>query len=146
MSGQAAMPAPNSYMFAPDLELMPRKKLLDLQLSRLRQTLETAYANVPHYRKKFDAAGVSPAALRTLGDLSRFPFTLKSDLRDNYPFGMLAVPRQELLRLHASSGTTGKPTVVGYTGQDLNIWSDLMARCFACAGAVPSGPMLSGCK
>jgi phenylacetate-CoA ligase len=137
MSGQAAMHAPNTFMFDPEMELMPRRKLLDLQLARLRQTLETAYANVPHYREKFDSAGVSPAALETLADLGRFPFTLKSDLRDNYPFGMLAVPRQELLRLHASSGTTGKPTVVGYTAQDLNIWADLMARCFACAGAVP---------
>lgn len=137
MSRQGATRAANNYMFEPDVEVMPRKKLLDLQMARLRQTLSDAYANVPHYRKKFDAAGVSPASFKTLADLNRFPFTLKSDLRDNYPFGMLAVPREKLLRVHASSGTTGKPTVVGYTAEDLNNWADLMARCFACAGAVP---------
>ena len=90
--------------------------------------MERAYTKVPHYRGKFDAAGVKAEHLRSLDDLDRFPFTMKTDLRDNYPFSMFAVPRQELLRLHASSGTTGRPTVVGYTRSDLDLWSDLMAR------------------
>ena len=93
--------------------------------------------NVPHYRRKFDAAGVKPADLKSLADIARFPFTLKTDLRENYPFGMFAVPRDAILRLHASSGTTGKATVVGYTKGDLDRWADLMARSFACAGALP---------
>jgi phenylacetate-CoA ligase len=92
---------------------------------------------VPAYRKKFDAAGVKPGDLHTLADLVRFPFTLKTDLRDNYPFGMFAMPREELVRLHASSGTTGKPTVVGYSKGDLELWTELMARSMACAGVVP---------
>ncbi len=108
--------------------------------------MECAYANVAHYRMKFDAAGVRPHDFKSLADLTRFPFTLKTDLRDNYPFGMFAVPRESLLRLHASSGTTGKPTVVGYTEGDLNLWSDLMARSLACADwhshATP-GPKIS---
>jgi phenylacetate-CoA ligase len=116
---------------------MPREALRALQASRLRRTLERAYAAVPHYRRKFDAAGVKPGDLDTLADIVRFPFTLKTDLRDNYPFGMFAVPREELLRLHASSGTTGKPTVVGYSKADLDCWSDLMARSLACAGVLP---------
>ncbi|MFI5002885.1 MAG: phenylacetate--CoA ligase family protein, partial [Reyranellales bacterium] len=94
---------------------MPRKQLQRLQLDRLRRTLRYAYANVPHYRRSFDAAGVKPFEVRGLADLRCFPFTSKADLRDNYPFGMFAVPRESLSRLHASSGTTGKPTVVGYT-------------------------------
>lgn len=137
MSGQAATRTEDVRMFEPDVEAMPRKNLRELQVARLRQTLSNAYANVPHYRRKFDEAGVSPASLKSLDDLSRFPFTLKTDLRDNYPFGMLAVPRQDVSRLHASSGTTGKPTVVGYTNADIDTWSNLMARCFACAGAAP---------
>src|SRR5262249_2892138 len=115
---------------------MPREALAALQARRVRDTLERAYA-VPHYRQKFDGAGVRPADFKSLADIARFPFTLKADLRDNYPFGMFAVPREKLLRLHASSGTTGKPTVVGYTAGDLKMWSDLMARSLACAGAVP---------
>ncbi|MFY9602377.1 MAG: phenylacetate--CoA ligase, partial [Pseudolabrys sp.] len=124
-------------MFNPDLEMMSRQGLTALQTARLKQTLDRAYTNVPHYRKKFDAAGVSPAAFKSLSDIVRFPFTLKNDLRDNYPFGMFAVPHEQILRIHASSGTTGKPTVVGYTKSDLSTWADLMARCFACAGTVP---------
>ena len=116
---------------------MPRGELKALQLSRLKTTLERAYNKVPHYKRKFDAADVKPSDLKSLADLARFPFTVKTDLRDNYPFGMFAVPREQLLRLHASSGTTGKPTVVGYTQQDLDTWADLMARCFACAGTLP---------
>jgi phenylacetate-CoA ligase len=118
-------------------ETMPREALKALQTTRLQQTLNHAYANVPLFRKKFDAAGVKPGDLKTLADIARFPFTLKSDLRDSYPFGMFAMPRQKLLRLHASSGTTGKPTVVGYSRADLDTWADLMARSFACAGTLP---------
>ena len=124
-------------MFDRAAECMPRNELKALQLSRLKSTLERAYNKVPHYKKKFDAAGVKPGDLKSLADLARFPFTVKTDLRDNYPFGLFAVPREQVLRLHASSGTTGKPTVVGYTKADLNVWADLMARCFAAMGARP---------
>ncbi len=127
----------DAFMFDRDAETMPRDQLAALQLGRLRQTLERAYAKVPHYRKKFDAARVRPGDLKSLADIVKFPFTMKTDLRDNYPFGLFTVPRQEVLRLHASSGTTGKPTVVGYTRADLDLWSDLMARSLACAGARP---------
>ena len=120
--------------FSPDVETMPRKQLQRLQFDRLRRVLHHAYANVPHYRRRFDAANVSPFALRGLGDLGRFPFSSKADLRDNYPFGLFAVPRESLLRLHASSGTTGKPTVVGYTAGDLANWALLMARSLVAAG------------
>jgi phenylacetate-CoA ligase len=124
-------------MFDAAAETMPRPALATLQAERLRGVLAQAYAKVAHYRQKFDAAGVSPADFKDLGDIAKFPFTLKSDLRENYPFGMFAVPREALVRVHASSGTTGKPTVVGYTQGDIDLWSDLMARCFACAGARP---------
>ena len=125
------------FMFDRDAETMPRIALAELQSVRLRQTLEYAYANVAPHRRKFDAAGVKPADCKTIADIARFPFTDKADLRDNYPFGMFAVPREDLLRVHASSGTTGKPTVVGYTRRDLDTWADLMARSLACAGARP---------
>jgi phenylacetate-CoA ligase len=137
MSTRTATKASETFMYDPDAETMPREALAVLQTTRLKQTLELAYANVSHYRKKFAAAGVNPADFKSLSDIVRFPFTLKSDLRDNYPFGMFAVPREKLLRVHASSGTTGKPTVVGYTKHDLDTWADLMARCFASAGALP---------
>ena len=137
MSMQNAVADAPIYMFDRNAETMPRSELNALQLARLKTTLERAYNKVPHYKRKFDAASVKPGDLKSLADLARFPFTVKSDLRDNYPFGMFAVPREQLLRLHASSGTTGKPTVVGYTKQDLDTWADLMARCFACAGALP---------
>ncbi len=137
MSMQAAYREPDTYMYQPDLETMPRAALEALQLQRLKQTLDHVYANVPHYRRKFDQAGVKPADLKGLPDIARFPFTVKADLRDNYPFGMFAVPREKLLRLHASSGTTGKPTVVGYTARDLDTWADLMARSLASIGAKP---------
>jgi len=110
-------------------------ELRTLQLERLKLQLAHAYDNVPHYRKKFEAAGVKPKHLKELRDLARFPFTTKTDLRDTYPFGMFAVPMDQVVRIHASSGTTGKPTVVGYTKGDLDLWSDLMARSLACAGA-----------
>jgi phenylacetate-CoA ligase len=115
-------------------ERLTREQLLDLQLERLRWSLRHAYTNVPHYQRAFDAAGVTPDDCATLADLARFPFTTKHDLRDNYPFGMFAVPRTEVRRIHASSGTTGRPTVVGYTQDDLDIWSDLMARSIRAAG------------
>jgi phenylacetate-CoA ligase len=128
---------PDIFMFDRAAETMPRDALAALQTRRLRHTLQHAYANVPHVRHKFDAAGVKPDDLETLADIARFPFTLKTDLRDNYPFGLFALPREKLLRLHASSGTTGKPTVVGYSKGDLDTWSDLMARSMACGGALP---------
>ena len=118
----------------PDLS---REELEDLQLTRLRSTLHRAYANVPHYRRAFDEAGVRPEHLETLADLRRFPFTTKADLRDNYPFGMFAVPREEVNRIHASSGTTGRPTVVGYTRDDIVTWSEVMARSIRAAGGLP---------
>jgi phenylacetate-CoA ligase len=111
--------------------------LRDTQLQRLRATLQAAYDRVPHYRRQFDEAGVRPDDLGSVEDLSRFPFTTKADLRDNYPFGMFAVPREQVSRLHASSGTTGKPTVVGYTKDDLDTWADLMARSIHAAGGRP---------
>ena len=137
MGTQTATRISKAFMFDPDLETISREALTALQTVRLKQTLDRAYAGVPHYRKKFDAAGVNPAGFKGLSDIVRFPFTLKNDLRDNYPFGMFAVPRDQILRIHASSGTTGKPTVVGYTKGDLSTWADLMARCFACAGVMP---------
>jgi phenylacetate-CoA ligase len=125
------------HMFDPRAETMPREELAALQLARLQHTLQRAYDQVPHFRKAFDAAGVKPGDVKVPGDIVRFPFTVKTDLRDNYPFAMFAVPREDVLRVHASSGTTGKPTVVGYTKADLANWSDLMARSLACAGARP---------
>jgi phenylacetate-CoA ligase len=134
-----AMPVQTTsiFMFDRAAETMPRGDLAALQLQRLGASLKRAYERVPHVRRKFDAAGVTPDSLGSLADIARFPFTMKTDLRDTYPFGLFAVPREEVLRLHASSGTTGKPTVVGYTRADLDLWSDLMARTLACAGARP---------
>ena len=109
-------------------------ELHSLQVARLRDTLAHAYANVAHYRHAFDRAGVGPGDLREMADLARFPFLTKADLRDNYPFGMFAVPRSDVVRIHASSGTTGKPTVVGYTQGDIDVWSRLMARSIYAAG------------
>ncbi|WP_431107723.1 phenylacetate--CoA ligase PaaK [Variovorax paradoxus] len=119
------------------IETASRDEIAALQLSRLRVTLQRAYDNVPHYRKAFDAKGVHPQDLKSLADLSKFPFTVKSDLRDNYPFGMFAVPRTQVARIHASSGTTGKPTVVGYTLKDIDTWADLVARSIRAAGGRP---------
>ena len=116
------------------IETASRDEVQALQLQRLRWTLQHAYDNVPHYRKAFDAKGVHPGDLKQLSDLSKFPFTVKKDLRDNYPFGMFAVPREQVARLHASSGTTGKPTVVGYTRKDIDNWADLVARSIRAAG------------
>lgn len=116
------------------IERASRDELQALQLQRLQGTLQRAYENVPHYRRTFETAGVHPADCRSLADLAKFPFTTKADLRDNYPFGMLAVPREQVVRLHASSGTTGKPTVVGYTQGDIDRWTDLVARSIRAAG------------
>ncbi|WP_157246103.1 phenylacetate--CoA ligase PaaK [Nonomuraea typhae] len=119
------------------VERVSRDELAALQLERLQWTLHHAYQNVPFYRAKFDAIGIHPNDCKELDDLPRFPFTTKQDLRDNYPFGMFAVPREEVARVHASSGTTGKPTVVGYTRRDIEIWSDVMARSIRAAGGRP---------
>jgi phenylacetate-CoA ligase len=120
-----------------DLEPIERAsvdELRALQLARLQDTLVRVYERVPHYRRAFDAAGVKPGDCRSLEDLARFPFTVKTDLRDNYPFGLFAVPREQVARIHASSGTTGKPTVVGYTRNDIGTWADVMARSIRAAG------------
>jgi phenylacetate-CoA ligase len=109
-------------------------ELRALQLERLRRSVRHAYENVPHYRRKFDAHGIRPEDLKALGDLEKFPFTTKQDLRENYPFGMFAVPMDQVIRIHASSGTTGKPTVVGYTRGDIDTWSHCMARSIRAAG------------
>src|SRR5215469_4348747 len=105
------------------IEIASRDEISKLQLDRLKWSLRHAYDNVAHYRRAFDTAGVHPDHLRELGDLARFPFTTKQDLRANYPFGMFAVPQNQIVRVHASSGTTGKPTVVGYSRRDIETWS-----------------------
>ncbi|MFF5106576.1 phenylacetate--CoA ligase PaaK [Streptomyces sp. NPDC000134] len=120
-----------------DAERLTPEELRRTQVRRLRRTLRHAYDNVELYRRKFDAAGVRPEDCRTLADLARFPFTTKADLRDSYPFGMLAVPMADVRRVHASSGTTGRPTVVGYTERDLSTWAGLVARSLRAAGARP---------
>ena len=127
----------DGFMFDRAAETMARAELEALQGKRLKDTLARAYAKVPHVRAKFDAARVTPDHCQSLADLARFPFSAKADLRDNFPFGLFAVPREQVLRLHASSGTTGRPTVVGYTKADLDLWADLMARSLACMGARP---------
>ncbi len=131
------------------LDLTPDRKSLDpietasrdeigaLQLSRMKASLKRAYDNVPHYTAAFDAAGVHPDDLTSLAELSKFPFTVKQDLRDHYPFGMFAVPREQIARVHASSGTTGQPTVVGYTANDLDMWAGVVARCLRASGLKP---------
>ena len=124
-------------MFDRQAETLSRDALSALQLGRLRATVAHVYDHVPHYRRRLDALGVAPADIQRLDDLSRLPFTTKDDLRANYPFGLFAVPREHVARLHASSGTTGKPTVVGYTAGDLALWSELMARSLAAAGVRP---------
>ncbi|MFB9472989.1 phenylacetate--CoA ligase PaaK [Nonomuraea salmonea] len=126
---------------APDeldpIERVSRDELAALQLERLRHTLDHAYRNVPLYREKFDAAGVHPNDCKELADLARFPFTTKEDLRESYPFGMFAVPREQVARIHASSGTTGRATVVGYTKRDLDVWAEVMARSIRASGGRP---------
>jgi len=118
-----------------EFETLPREAIESLQLKRLQQTVERVYATVPFYRESFRQAGISPADIKSLSDLQRLPFTLKQDMRDNYPYGLFAVPLEQIVRIHASSGTTGKPTVVGYTRRDIETWTELMARSFVAAGA-----------
>jgi phenylacetate-CoA ligase len=120
-----------------EIPTLARAELEELQLERLRETLHHAHEHVSHYRRAFAEAGVTPDDLHSLADLARFPFLTKADLRDNYPFGMFAVPREQVRRVHASSGTTGKPTVVGYTADDIDTWSELMARSIRAAGGRP---------
>jgi len=117
-----------------EFESMPREALEALQLYRLRKTVERVYSTVPFYKKVFDKARVTPSKIKSLDDLRRLPFTEKTDLRDNYPFGLFTLPLHEVVRIHASSGTTGKPTVVGYTKRDIDTWSTLMARTLSCGG------------
>ena len=122
-------------IFDIDKETLPREDLEALQLRRLKDLCNRVYANVPFYRRRFEERGIAPSDIRSLNDLKLLPFTEKQDLRNNFPYGMFAVPPQNIVRLHASSGTTGKATVVGYTRRDLDNWSDLMARCLSMAGA-----------
>jgi phenylacetate-CoA ligase len=116
------------------IEKASRDEITALQIKRLKATLDNVYKTVPHYRQAFDAAGVHPTDFKALADLAKFPFTTKKDLRANYPFGMFAVPQSQVMRIHASSGTTGKPTVVGYTANDISNWADLVARSIRAAG------------
>ncbi len=118
-----------------EYETLPREALEAIQLKRLQATIERVYANVPYYRGKMDEAGVTPGDIKTLADIKKLPFTTKEDLRKNYPFGLFTVPQERIVRIHASSGTTGQPTVVGYTKRDIKTWSELMTRCLAAAGA-----------
>jgi phenylacetate-CoA ligase len=118
-----------------EFETLPREALEAIQLRRLQATLERVHAVVPFYREQFQKAGVTPADIKSLGDLQRLPFTTKQDLRDNYPYGLFAVPMDNVVRIHASSGTTGKVTVVGYTARDINTWAELMARSLVAGGA-----------
>lgn len=117
-----------------DIEFATRDRISALQLERMQWSVAHAYENVPHYRRAFDEAGVHPSDLKELADLATFPFTTKADLRENYPFGMFAVPRERVSRIHASSGTTGRPTVVGYTADDISMWADVVARSLRAAG------------
>jgi phenylacetate-CoA ligase len=117
-----------------EFETLPREALESLQLKRLKTTVDRVYATVPFYKKKFDETGLKPAHIKTLKDLRLLPFTVKTDLRDNYPFGLFSVPMESVVRVHASSGTTGKPIVVGYTRRDIDTWAELMARTLTAAG------------
>lgn len=128
--------APDKSTLDP-IEIASRDEISALQLKRLKWSLRHAYDNVPHYRSAFDAAGAHPDDLKSLSDLAKFPFTTKADLRENYPFGMFAVPRDQVARIHASSGTTGQPTVVGYTKNDIEMWADVVARSLRASGTRP---------
>lgn len=119
-------------MWNPEIETMPRPELEKIQNANLRKTVARAYQNIPFYRKKFDEAGIKPEDIKSVRDLIKLPFTTKQDLRDNYPFQLFAAPREEVIRIHASSGTTGKMTVVGYTAADINNWAEIMARTLGC--------------
>jgi len=121
-------------MFNQKMETMPQKELRELQLKRLKEIVYYSYTNVPFYKRKMDEAGVKPDDIKTLDDVTKIPFTTKDDLRENSPFGFLAVPMEELIELHASSGTTGVPVTVCYTHHDIDVWSEVMARCLSMAG------------
>ncbi|MGQ0571660.1 MAG: phenylacetate--CoA ligase family protein, partial [Armatimonadota bacterium] len=117
------------------MEMMPRADLERLQLGRLRQVAARVYERVPFYRQRFDETGIRPEGIRTLADIMRLPFTRKSDFRDHYPTGLFASPLTDVVRIHASTGTTGKPTIVGYTRADIATWAELCARCLVASGA-----------
>ena len=134
LKGINLMPARESF---DPIETASRDEITALQLERLKWSLTHAYSNVDHYKQTFDKAGVHPGDLKELGDLPKFPFTAKDDLRAHYPFGMFAIPRDQVLRIHASSGTTGKPSVVGYSRRDLDTWAGLMARSMRASGCKP---------
>ena len=136
MTKQRRNSAPDKNLLDP-IETASRDEIAALQLSRLQKTLAHAYANVPHYRESFDAAGVRPDDCKALSDLAKFPFLAKDDLRRHYPFGLFAVPREQVVRVHASSGTTGLPTVVGYTANDIDVWAEVVARSIRAAGGRP---------
>lgn len=127
----------NSTTLLDDAERASRDEIIALQTERLKATLHRAYTDSPFYKRQFDEAGIHPSDFHQLSDLAKFPFTVKTDLRDNYPFGMFAVPREKLVRIHGSSGTTGKPIVVGYTKADIDMWADVMARSIRAAGVRP---------
>ena len=137
MSRSAALPGQRSAADPEPIERASEDELRALQLTRLKWSVRHAYENVGPYRRKCELAGAHPDDLKTLADLARFPFTVKDDLRESYPFGMFAVPRSQVVRVHASSGTTGKPTVVGYTQRDIDTWARLVARSIRAAGGRP---------
>ena len=120
-----------------EVECADRKKIRELQLERLKHSVQYCYDNVPHYKKKMDELGIKPGHIKTLKDIEKLPFTTKDDLRDNYPYGMFAVPMKKIVRVHGSSGTTGNPTIVGYTRHDLDMWTGLVTRIACAAGVVP---------
>jgi len=122
------------------METMSRPELAALQTARLRETVDRAYRQVPFYRSRMQAAGLLPEDVASLDNIGRLPFTTKQDMRDNYPYGLFAVPPAEIVRIHASSGTTGKPTVVGYTKRDIGIWAEVMARTLTAASASTTAP------
>ena len=117
----------------PDAEAASREQMAALQSERLVKTVKRVYENIPFYKDKFDSLGIKPGDIRGIEDITKLPFTVKTDLRDNYPFGLFAVPQSELVRIHASSGTTGKQTVVGYTAKDIEVWAECAARSIAAA-------------
>ena len=130
-------------IYNPQIECMDRESMRALQLERLKKTVRYTYDNVEHYRNKLSSAGVKPEDIRSLEDIRYIPFSTKADMRDNYPFGLLARPLKDMVRVHASSGTTGKPTVVAYTKKDLEMWAECIARLAAAAGATDEDIALS---
>ncbi|MBR4279171.1 MAG: phenylacetate--CoA ligase, partial [Clostridia bacterium] len=121
-------------IFKPEVESASKEEMRAIQSERLHKMVKNAYENVPFYKQKLDEMGISPDDIKSIDDITKLPFTLKTDLRDNYPFGLFAVPNSELVRIHASSGTTGKQTVVGYTQNDINVWAESAARAIVATG------------